>query len=231
MVRLAFLSALIVGLPLAAQPKTEAEAFAFDPQPKTLVPARPFWWHVAASPDGRTFVTAHAVEGGGEWWAWDAVTGVVVDRVREPNVVRFIDFSPDGSLVATANFDNTNRIYDATSHRLLASGNSSSGGHSGGVNALAFSRDGKHLATAGLDKTARVWDVAEGSASPGPARGRRQWSWGSGSCARGCPGGVRRRLKPVNGRGDYFPVFGVAVSGSPASFFCAPCRASSSGKP
>jgi WD40 repeat protein len=161
-VRLASISALLLfALPLTAQPKVEAEAFAFEALPKTLEPARPYWWHVAASPDGRTFVTANAVEGGGEWWVWEATTGIVTDRVREPNVVRFVAFSPDGSLIATANFDNAVRVYDAKSRQLLAYGHSSSGGHSGGVNGLAFSRDGKRLATAGLDKTARVWDVDE----------------------------------------------------------------------
>src|SRR3954464_2110283 len=113
MARLACLSALCVALPLTAQPKELPEAFAFDPQPKTLEPARPYWWSVAASPDGKTYVTAHAVEGGGEGWGWDAETGKVTDRVHEPNAVRFIAYSPDGSLIATANFDNAVRLYDA----------------------------------------------------------------------------------------------------------------------
>ena len=161
MARLSALYVLVLTLPLGAQPKDLGEAFSFDPQPRTLEPARPIWWHVAASPDGKSFVTAHAIEVGGEWWMWDAVAGTVIDRVKEPNVVRFVAFSPDGSLLATANFDNAVRLYDARTRRLIAYGHSSAGGHSAGVNALAFSGDGKRLATAGLDKTARLWDVAE----------------------------------------------------------------------
>ena len=64
--RLAALLALLLALTLRAQPRAADEAFAFDPQPRTLEPVRPFWCHLAASPDGKTFVTAHAVEGGGE---------------------------------------------------------------------------------------------------------------------------------------------------------------------
>jgi WD40 repeat protein len=158
--RLAALTALLLALPVSAQSK-DPPAFGFDPTPKTLQPPRPYWWHVAASPDGKTFVTAHAVEGGGEWWVWDAETGKVAERVKEPGVVRFVAFSPDGSLIATANFDNAVRLYDAKTRRLIAYGHSSAGGHTGGVNGLSFSGDGKRLATAGLDRTARVWDAAE----------------------------------------------------------------------
>jgi WD40 repeat protein len=146
---------------VCAQPKTAPEPFTFDPKPTTLEALRAFWWNVAVSPDGRTIVTAHAVEGAGEWWVWDANLREIVAKVQEPNTVRFVAFSPDGSLIATANFDNAIRIYDAKSRKLLAYGHSNTGGHTGGVNSLSFSSDGSLLATGGLDKTARVWDVAE----------------------------------------------------------------------
>lgn len=152
---------LFVAASAFAQPKEIGEAFTFDPQAKTLEPARPFWWNVAVSPDGKTIVTAHGLERGGEWWVWNAQTGKVVTKISEPNVVRFVAFTPDGSLLATANFDNAVRIYDAKSWKRLAYGFQATGGHTAGVNSLSFSGDGKLLATAGLDKTARVWDVAE----------------------------------------------------------------------
>jgi len=153
------------------QPKENPEAFTFDPKPTTLQPPLPIWWNVAVSPDGATIVTAHGLERGGEWWVWDAKTGAVTAKVAEPNVVRFVCFSPDGSLVATANFDNAVRIYDAKTHKLIAYGHQATGGHTGGVNAIAFSADGALLASAGLDKTARVWNVAEAVARHRGAEG------------------------------------------------------------
>lgn len=157
----AWLGLLFLALPVLAQPKEVGEAFTFDPQSRTLEPARPAWWNVAVSPDGKTIVTAHGLERGGEFWIWDAETGQITSKISEPNTVRFVAFSPDGSLLATANFDNAVRIYDTKTWRLLAYGHQASGGHTARVNALAFNNDGSRLATAGLDKTARVWDVAE----------------------------------------------------------------------
>ena len=63
----------IAAIPVFAQPKDEA--FTFDPQARTLEPARPFWWNVAVSPDGKSIVTAHGLDRGGEWWVWNAQTG------------------------------------------------------------------------------------------------------------------------------------------------------------
>ena len=156
----AFLFLLTPGLALG-QPRDIPEAFTFDPQPKTLQAAQPFWWNVTASPDGSTIVTAHGLDRGGEWWVWDAKTGKIVAKVSEPGVVRFVCFSPNGALLATANFDNAIRIYDAKTRKLLAYGHQATGGHSSGVNAVAFNGDGTLLASAGLDKTARIWNVAE----------------------------------------------------------------------
>lgn len=152
---------LAVAVTAHAQPPVDApEAFTFNPQAQTLRPARPYWWQVAVRPDGKEAITAHATYPGGAWWAWDLDAGTVTATVKEPNEVRFVRYSPDGSLVAAANFDNAVRVYDAKTRTLLAYGHAPAGGHSAGVNALAFNADGSLLATAGLDKTARLWDVA-----------------------------------------------------------------------
>jgi WD40 repeat protein len=67
-------------------------------------------------------------------------------------------FSPDGSRVVTASYDNTARVWDATTGKLLATPLE----HQGPVSNAAFSPDGTRVVTASADHTARVWDAATG---------------------------------------------------------------------
>lgn len=67
-------------------------------------------------------------------------------------------FSPDGSLLATANWDNTSKIWNASTGRLVRSLE-----HKGPINAVVFSRDGSLLATASDDNTSKIWNTSTGS--------------------------------------------------------------------
>jgi len=83
---------------------------------------------------------------------WDRATGR--EATRFPGL--WVEFSPDGTLLA-AGVDNTVRLYDvATWHELAAFG-----GHKPYVKCLAFSPDGKTLATGDWHGTLRLWDVAQ----------------------------------------------------------------------
>ena len=68
-------------------------------------------------------------------------------------------FSPDGTRVVTASWDNTARIWDAaTGAEILALK-----GHDKGVISAAFSPDGTRIVTASDDSTARIWNAATGA--------------------------------------------------------------------
>ena len=69
-------------------------------------------------------------------------------------------FSPDGSRVVTASYDNTARLWDAKTGVALAT----LSGHTDRVNSAVFSPDGSRVVTASADNTARLWDARTGAA-------------------------------------------------------------------
>ena len=71
-----------------------------------------------------------------------------------------VAFSPKRTLLATAGYDESVRLWDPATGaavRILS-------GHAGAVFKVAFSPDGTLLATAGYDQSVRLWDVDTGEA-------------------------------------------------------------------
>jgi RNA polymerase sigma factor (sigma-70 family) len=119
-------------------------------------------WSVAYSPDGRLLATGSGNQDTrGRLAVWDVATGKARLWLEHPQGVRFVAFSPDGTKVATACWDDVARIYDVPSGKIHAFLQ----GHNAPVNGVAFSPDGRTLASGSLDSAIILWDVEHGTAA------------------------------------------------------------------
>jgi len=73
-----------------------------------------------------------------------------------------VALSPDGSRVASGDFNNTIRLWDATSGKLVRTQMHTGDRQVENVIEVAFSPDGRLLASTSGDLTTKLWDVASG---------------------------------------------------------------------
>jgi ribosome assembly protein 4 len=72
--------------------------------------------------------------------------------------VLHVSFSPDGSYIASASFDNSVKLWAARDGKFITTLR----GHVGAVYMVAWSADSRLLASASKDTTVKVWDVRTG---------------------------------------------------------------------
>jgi RNA polymerase sigma factor (sigma-70 family) len=107
---------------------------------------------LAISADGRTLAAGSTL--------WDMATGQERGQVDEEAAA--LNFSPDGSMLATADGARV-RLWDVATRRELFRFS----GHSAGIRALAASRDGRLALTLGGDGP-KMWDTTTGQERPVP---------------------------------------------------------------
>jgi WD40 repeat protein len=108
---------------------------------------------VSAGDDGRALV-------------WDVDSGTLLYELADPALgdqahaarINRAIFSPDDTLIATASWDKTAKLWDLASRDALVLR-----GHDDRVENVAFNTDGSLLATASDDGTARIWSTADGA--------------------------------------------------------------------
>ncbi|MCG8600015.1 MAG: hypothetical protein MI807_07735 [Verrucomicrobiales bacterium] len=114
------------------------------------------------SRDGKYLIAATGVTGlSGVAVLWDLKTGEELRCFGEGthrDILFDAEFSPDGTIVATAGYDRVIRLWEAASGKYIRQFPS----HNGAVFDLAFSPDGTVLASASADSTCKIWGVESG---------------------------------------------------------------------
>ncbi|MEE2042221.1 WD40 repeat domain-containing protein [Nocardiopsis tropica] len=94
---------------------------------------------------------------------WDITTDEPATEPFSDNNVEHVEFSPDGTTLASGGDDSTAQLWDITTDPPTLAETLPHNGY--GVNAVAFSPDGTTLATGSNDGTARLWNITTGEAA------------------------------------------------------------------
>ena len=90
---------------------------------------------------------------------WDVLSGKELRTL--PTRGYGATFSPDGTRLATANFDGTATVWQVASGKELQSLR----GHTGSLFSVAFSSDGNRLLTSSADSTIKIWNDSSGASA------------------------------------------------------------------
>jgi WD40 repeat protein len=95
---------------------------------------------------------------GFEWYYLWRLCHSELFTLKHKDKVYSVAFSPDGKTLATGCWDNTVKLWDASTGREMVALK----GHTKGILSVTFSPDGKILATGSSDGTAKLWSVTTG---------------------------------------------------------------------
>ena len=131
-------------------------AMALQPRPADILSHQTVWDALAddleISPDGATLAVAE----GNDVVLYDSMSLTERKRFRgHSDVVRTLQFSHNGELLASGSADHTAIVWDLATGGMVEK----LSGHSGAVLSLAFARDDGTLFTGGLDRHLLVWDL------------------------------------------------------------------------
>ena len=86
---------------------------------------------------------------------YDVFTGKELYQLGHQVFVTCMNFSPDGTILASGSYDNTIKLWDTSTGKEIQSLE----GHQGEVYSVSFSPDGGTLASGSEDKTIKLWPI------------------------------------------------------------------------
>lgn len=114
-------------------------------------------WSVAFQPGTDDILTV----GGSDVRLWDRNTGKERMSFAQHGTVAAARYSPDGKQIATGSWDNSAKIWDVDTKKVIRKLEGPQG-HTSHVNSAVFSADGARLLTASDDGTAKLWNLGTG---------------------------------------------------------------------
>ncbi|MBI3243906.1 MAG: WD40 repeat domain-containing protein [Chloroflexi bacterium] len=128
-----------------------------------LIETGAYIWDMSLHPSGQIVATADDVVENQNIRLWDVTTGQLLQTLEgHPRKVVSVDFSPDGSLLASGSADGSVRIWDVKTGRLIQKLEWKYETIPLEVWRVRFSPDGKLLASGGGDNIIRLWEVKTG---------------------------------------------------------------------
>jgi WD40 repeat protein len=87
---------------------------------------------------------------------WERTSGKIVQEIRHPQPIAYLDLSTDGKYIVTGSYDSKVRLWRVSDGALIKEFT----GHTGTVWTVAFSNDGTKIAAGGDDAMVLVWDTS-----------------------------------------------------------------------
>lgn len=112
-------------------------------------------WAVKFSPDGN-YLASGSVDSTVKVWSKNK--GDLVNILKQPSGVTYLDFSKDGNYLATSAYDGIIRLWKSHEYKLIKEFI----GHEGTAWTVAVSPDNKTIASGGEDTIIKLWNLESG---------------------------------------------------------------------